>query len=129
MVSRVGSASTSSVDRLRYRLLPSRSSSKYLSATSTALHAKLHTLITASSVPSARSELRHSSNSPVVWYGAGRHDGGMNLQRGVTDMAQGTHWQRARSHGLIMQRRSLFEMSMRCSLVKLEKVASLVSRA
>ena len=35
----------------------------------------------------------------------------------------------ARTYGRIIQRRNGFEISRRCSLVKLEKVASLVSMA
>jgi hypothetical protein len=47
------------------------------------LHVKLHTLMTASLMPSARRLVRHSSTSPDVWNGDGRHEGGMNLMRGV----------------------------------------------
>ena len=81
MVSSEGSASTSSVDMLRSRLLPSGNTPKNLSATSTALHVKLHTLMTASLMPSARRLVRHSSKSPDVLNGDGRHEGGMNLMR------------------------------------------------
>ena len=84
MVNIVGSASTNNEDRLKYRLLPSCNTLKNLSNARTALHAKLHTLMTDSSVPNARSELRHTSKSPVVRYGAGCHDGRMNLNRCVT---------------------------------------------
>ena len=83
MVSREGSASTSSVDMLRPKLLPSGNTPKKLSATSTALHVKLHTLMAASLMPSARRLVRHSSTSPDVLYGDGRHDGGMNLMHCV----------------------------------------------
>ena len=66
MVSSEGSASTSSVDMLRYRLLPSSTTPKKSSATSTALHAKLQTLTMASLMPSERRDVRHSSTSPDV---------------------------------------------------------------
>jgi hypothetical protein len=79
MVNSEGRASTSSVDMLRSRLLPSGTTPKKFSATSTALHAKLHTLMTASLMPSARRLVRHSSTSPDVLNGDGRHDGGINL--------------------------------------------------
>ena len=82
MVSSEGSASTSSVEVLRYAL-PSGIAPKNFSATSRALHAKLHTLMTASLMPSARRHVRHCSKSPDVWNGDGRHEGGMNLMRGV----------------------------------------------
>ena len=87
MVSREGSASTSSVDVPRYTL-PSDKTPKNCSATSTALHAKLHTLMTASLMPSARRHVRHCSKSPDVWNGDGRHDGGMNLMRDVRRASQ-----------------------------------------
>ena len=63
MVSSEGSASTSSVDMLRYRLLPSSTTPKKSSATSTALHAKLHALTVVSLMPSERRDVRHSSTS------------------------------------------------------------------
>ena len=134
MVSIEGSASTSSVDRLRYRLLPSGVTPKKSSATSTALQAKLHTLMTASLTPSARRDVRHSSKSPDVLKGDGRHDGGMNLMRCMrqhSDVHHGTATARtgARAYGRSIQRRNVSEISRRCSLVKLEKVASLVSMA
>ena len=37
--------------------------------------------------------------------------------------------EQARAYGRSIRRRNVLEMSMRCSLVKLEKVASLVSMA
>ena len=83
MVSSEGNASTSSVDMLRSRLLPSGNTPKNLSATSTALHVKLNTLMTASLTPSARRLVSHSSTSSDVLNGDGRHDGGMNLMPGV----------------------------------------------
>ena len=86
MVSSEGSASTSSVDMLRSRLLPSGTTPKKLSATRTALQVKLHTLMTASLMPSARRLVRHSSRSPEVVKGDGRHDGGMNLMRRVREV-------------------------------------------
>jgi hypothetical protein len=66
MVSSEGRASTSSVDKLSSRLPPPDKTPKKSSATSTALHAKLHTLMTASLMPSARRLVRHSSASPDV---------------------------------------------------------------
>ena len=70
-----------SVDRLKYRELPSDTTLKNCSATSAALLAKLHTLTTASLMPSARRLVRHCSKSHCVLYGEGRHDGGMNLEK------------------------------------------------
>ena len=134
MVSSEGSASTSSVDMLRSRLLPSGTTPKKLSATSTALLVKLHTLMTASLMPSARRLVRHCSTSPDVLNGDGRHDGGMNLMHCVRTNIQAcitAQRQRAqaRAYGRSIHRRNVLEISRRCSLVKLEKVASLVSMA
>ena len=44
-------------------------------------------------------------------------------------MAEWHEAQLARTHGLIIQRNHLLEISMRCILVKLENVESLVSSA